>query len=602
MKRKPGKQTGLKSFSFASRLRAIAAIQVIICALLFVFLAIDRPLDDYRAYQQDTAQACALFSALSSNQISSTIEASKYAGQIGSSAAERTFIANALEKGRIQNNYGFGHELYTHTKGLMDQQHYLDCAAVFDLNGDAVYVLRQGSSYYLTRSSADARWLSDVTARRGGAVLFAPGQREAVGLPLMFDDQLVVARAVFDPLKLKSQGVYLLSIPRNAFDEIFYSVRVLPGQEYALSYEGNLLFTNFSTETPPMPSGSDFPQRELTTQPVFLDGTLWTYGYYPYGQDSMLIIRTPLSAIFSVFQFNLLLLLFLFAALCLFVLIIRSLLHSILDPLRHMTSAFEATTDTFFPTITEEDLPTDLEPLFHAYNRMSTRIGSLVNEGLRKDVATREMELQLLRTQINPHYLYNTLECIHMRAYVNHDYEVARMAELLGANLQYGLRATNARVPLHVEFDKANEYMTLVGYHYGDRVRLISHLDESIRECMVIKLMLQPVIENAIQHGITEERPLTIEVLGYPLDSETLCLQISDDGKGMTEEDCRALMRRLDEENGERAIGLRNVHRRLRLRYGAAYGVTIRSIPDESTVVTLKLPIEFPTEYGKEHP
>ncbi|MBQ2833342.1 MAG: sensor histidine kinase, partial [Clostridia bacterium] len=85
-------------------------------------------------------------------------------------------------------------------------------------------------------------------------------------------------------------------------------------------------------------------------------------------------------------------------------------------------------------------------------------------------------------------------------------------------------------------------------------------------------------------------------VLGYPLDSETLCLQISDDGKGMTEEDCRALMRRLDEENGERAIGLRNVHRRLRLRYGAKYGVTIRSIPDESTVVTLTLPIEFEKE------
>ena len=596
MKQKPYRQTGPRSVSFASRLRAIAAIQVIICALLFVFLAIDKPLDDYRAYQQDTAQACALISALSSNQISSTVEASKYAGQILNSAIERTFIANALEKGRIQNNYGFGRDLYTHAKGMMDQHSHLDSVAVFDLSGNAVYVLRQGSSYYLTRSAADARWLDEVTARRGGAVLFAPGQREAVGLPLLYDDQLVIARAVFDPLKLESQGVYLLSIPRSAFDEIFYSFRVLPGQEYALSYEGALLFSNFSDNTPGMPPDRDLPLRELTTRPVFLNGTLWTYGYYPYGQDSMLIIRTPLSAIFSVFQFNLLLLIFLFAALCLFVLIIHSLLHGILDPLNHLTSAFDATTDSFFPTITEEDLPPDLEPLFHAYNRMSTRIDLLVNEGLRKDVATREMELQLLRTQINPHYLYNTLECIHMRAYVNRDYEVARMAELLGANLQYGLRATNAKVPLHVEFDKANEYMTLVGYHYGERVRLISHLDESIRDCLVIKLMLQPVIENAIQHGITDERPLTIEVLGYPLDGDTLCLQISDDGKGMTEEDCRALMRRLDEENGERAIGLRNVHRRLRLRYGAKYGVTIRSIPDESTVVTLTLPIEFEKE------
>ena len=183
-----------------------------------------------------------------------------------------------------------------------------------------------------------------------------------------------------------------------------------------------------------------------------------------------------------------------------------------------------------------------------------------------------------------------------MRAYINHDYEVARMAELLGANLQYGLRATNARVPLYMEFEKAGEYITLVGYHYGERVRLVSHLDDSIRECMVIKLLLQPLIENAIQHGLTPERPLNIEVLGYAADENRLCLQVSDDGEGMTAEACEALMHRMEEEHGEGAIGLRNVHRRLRLRYGAAYGVTVRSIPQQSTVVTLTLP----REYGKE--
>ena len=281
-----------------------------------------------------------------------------------------------------------------------------------------------------------------------------------------------------------------------------------------------------------------------------------------------------------------------FLVLCLFVVIIWRLLDAILHPLRSLTGALDAATGSFFPTIAQEDLPAELEPLFDAYNRMSVRIDHLINEGLRKDVANREIELQLLRTQINPHYLYNTLECIHMRAYVNHDYEVARMAELLGGNLQYGLRATNAKVPLHMEFEKAGEYMTLVGYHYSERVRLVCHLDDSIRDCMVIKLLLQPLIENAIQHGLTPERPLTIEVLGYPADEEHICLQVSDDGEGMSAEACEALIHRLDAETGEGAIGLRNVHRRLRLRYGTDYGVQIRSIPHQSTVVTLTLPRE----------
>ena len=183
-----------------------------------------------------------------------------------------------------------------------------------------------------------------------------------------------------------------------------------------------------------------------------------------------------------------------------------------------------------------------------------------------------------------------------MRTYINHDYEVAHMAELLGRNLQYGLRATNAKVPLYVEFEKAGEYMTLVGNHYGDRVRFISHLDDSIRDCMVVKLLLQPLIENAIQHGITPDRELTIEVLGYAGGDDVICLQVSDDGEGMTSEAQEALMRRLEDDSGEGSIGLRNVHRRLRLRYGPAYGVSIRSIPHQSTVVTLTLPKEYRKE------
>lgn len=579
--------------SIAARLRGIAVIQVVICALLFIYMAFDRPYDTYRAYIQDTLQASALFSTHAASQVEDTLEASKYAGQLLNSAAVQTFIAEALKTGNIQTNYDFCRNLYNYGKGLIDQQRHLSHVAVFELDGSGVYIGSTGSSYYLTKSAENAPWIEAVTGKRGGAVIFTPEERAPIGLPPLFDDMIVVARAVFNPIKLKSEGVYVLTIHRNAFEELFNSFRVLPAQEYAFTYQGTPLFSAFDAGIADI---QFLPLRELSTKLVLLNGRLWLYSHYHFSSNSVLTIRAPLSAVVAIFRINFLLVAVVFVVLCMFVVLIRRLIDGILYPLQHLTSALDATTDTVFPTLTETDLPQDLKPLFRAYNHMSERIDLLVNEGLRKDIAKRELELQLLRTQINPHYLYNTLECIHMRAYINHDYEVANMAELLGRNLQYGLRATNANVPLHVEFEKAGEYMTLVGHHYGERVRFRSHLDESIRDCLVVKLLLQPLIENAIQHGLTHEKELTIEVLGYAGDTGTICLQVSDDGEGMTPEACQALMRRLDDDSEEGSIGLRNVHRRLRLRYGAAYGVTIRSIPRESTVVTLTLPMEYRKE------
>ena len=102
-------------------------------------------------------------------------------------------------------------------------------------------------------------------------------------------------------------------------------------------------------------------------------------------------------------------------------------------------NAFE--TD-YVPTLPALSLPLEFHEVLLSFNHMSDKINTLIHEILIKDLEKRETELQLLRTQINPHYLYNTLEVIHLAAYKNNDLQVAAMAELLGKNLQYGLRGT----------------------------------------------------------------------------------------------------------------------------------------------------------------
>lgn len=575
--------------SIRARLKAIIALQVFICAGLFAFLSISKLSEAYNAYAQSTAQAAALFCAQAVGVIDTAVETSKYAGRISNTATPQTFIATALQRGDIQTDFTFCRDFYTTCKSMMEQYPSLDTMAVYQPDGAAVYASRQRDNYYVTHTAQDAPWLVDAIQGRGAETVYAPDSLAAAGLGPLYDGCVVVARGVFNPWRLKTLGVFVVSVAADTLHQTFAGVRVQGEQTYTLVYQDRPLITGFEANIK-QDAFASLPIRGSENHVTNNQGTLYLDVLYRYAHHSGLIIRTPLSSVTStVLELNLALLLLFTATLGLIIILIRKLLHSVLSPLERLTSAFDQTTGTFFPTVSSTQLPNDLQPVFAAYNRMSERIDLLVNEGLRKDVAQRETELQLLRTQINPHYLYNTLECIHMRAYTNRDFDVARMAELLGANLQYGLRATTRTVTLQTELDKAREYMTLVSYHYGERVRFTAHVDDDILDCLVIKLVLQPLIENAIQHGLKPEVPLSIELLGYGAEAE-IYLQISDDGAGISPDALLALQRELDSPDRSNGIGLRNVHRRLKLNYGDHYGVSVSSVPNISTVVTLNLP------------
>ncbi|WP_180994840.1 histidine kinase [Clostridium sp. chh4-2] len=236
-----------------------------------------------------------------------------------------------------------------------------------------------------------------------------------------------------------------------------------------------------------------------------------------------------------------------------------------------------------------ENLPQELQTLFASFNRMSERISFLVHEVFMKQKAQQETELQLLRTQINPHYLYNTLEIMHMKAYSHGDYDVSAMAELLGQNLQYGLRNTTKEVLLKEEISQLNIYLSILSYQFKDRIRTNICIEEELMECRVIKLLFQPVIENAVIHGITSnDQILSIDILGYRSEN-TILIQISDDGCGMTEKQLEALKNDM-ESSGSNGIGLRNVFRRIQLNYGPEYTLEVNSKYGLGTTITLHLP------------
>ncbi len=212
--------------------------------------------------------------------------------------------------------------------------------------------------------------------------------------------------------------------------------------------------------------------------------------------------------------------------------------------------------------------------------------------------AQQKMEFKMLASQINPHFLYNTLETIRMKAYTAGDREAATAIKLLGKSMRYVLENNGTTfTALKNELDHIEIYMKIQKLRFGEKFDYTIRIGEGIdvNQCMVLPLILQPVVENAILHGL-EERELggmvTIDI-GHC--DTGIRIAVSDNGCGMELEALQCLRQDIEQKNPQKkeSIGLYNINQRVRLCYGEAYGMAITSQPGTGTTVSLILPEEI---------
>jgi len=234
---------------------------------------------------------------------------------------------------------------------------------------------------------------------------------------------------------------------------------------------------------------------------------------------------------------------------------------------------------------------------FH-FNRMIGRIRDLINDNYHMQLRRKEAELLALQSQINPHFLHNTLESIRMTAEVDDNPEVADMIHLLGKLLRYSVNTRGELVLLADELSHLDSFMRIIDYRYPGKFRMVLESDfEALRSLRVVKLIFQPIVENAVLYGFDERQGSAMTVaISYELDEENIVFRIRDDGAGMEEHMLRLLQDSMDTPPGagERmrgsGIGLRNVNERIRLFYGEKYGIAVTSILGEGTEVSITLP------------
>ncbi|WP_123041177.1 cache domain-containing sensor histidine kinase [Cohnella candidum] len=230
-----------------------------------------------------------------------------------------------------------------------------------------------------------------------------------------------------------------------------------------------------------------------------------------------------------------------------------------------------------------------------AFNRMVARVKALIEDVYMAGQRKQEAELEALQNQINPHFIYNTLEAIRMTAVIHDDTEVSEMAQLLGKLLRYGIGTGSETVPLAREFEHLEMYVTLLNFRYGNKFSLSLPEEPVDLQMPVMKLLFQPIVENAVYHGLDETKPGMKIVISYRTEGPDHVFEVRDDGAGMSPEALAKLRSRLSEtapSSGNGGIGLRNVHERLKLLFGEAYGIGIESELGEGTAVSVRFPLQ----------
>ena len=238
-----------------------------------------------------------------------------------------------------------------------------------------------------------------------------------------------------------------------------------------------------------------------------------------------------------------------------------------------------------------EPVDSDSQKLQEGFNIMMDEIDTLINQIKEEQEQMKRIELNSLQSQIQPHFLYNTLECIHWQAASDGNIEISTMVKALAQYYRICLSQGNDIIPIERELEHIKNYLIIQNMRYGDIIELNIDVPEQYRQVKIPKLTLQPLVENSIYHGIKvkEGRKGNIKIFTEQ-EGKDFFLIVCDNGEGMSEERVNYLNQQISEFDKNIGYGINNVNKRIELMFGKEYGLTFYRNPEAGIRVKIRLP------------
>jgi two-component system, sensor histidine kinase YesM len=232
----------------------------------------------------------------------------------------------------------------------------------------------------------------------------------------------------------------------------------------------------------------------------------------------------------------------------------------------------------------------EVNGLAQDFNIANRKIKELIEQNAQTYEQKRKHELKALQAQINPHFLYNTLDAIIWMIECGESSDAITMTSTLAKFFRLGISKGGDIITVQDEIEHLNCYLTIQKMRYKDSLDYLVEVNPEIYPCKTLKLLIQPLVENAIYHGLkTQDRIGMLKVIGYKEDND-LVFKVIDNGKGMTSQELSDIFITKSNSKGSGGVGVKNVRDRIQLYFGASYGISFESVKGKGTTATIRLP------------
>ncbi len=495
------------------------------------------------------------------------------------------------------NSYEFQRQNEQIFEQIMTYKNEVNSCYIFSNSGDADYKVKY--AIYSPFDPTDEDWFHEAIDKFGKPVLVTTYE-----LPNIVNDNLKpvyvfgVARGIVQLKTGSVIGILIVNTEVTYLQELCSEASLSPGHRRLIMMGDHCIYDS-AKEITAHTLASDSPIAAIpeNTPETFYKCRLGGRSFYATSRQSdrfgiRVVSLAPsdelLGGLTRIQFVNFIqLIVIIFAVLLITLFAIRQ----VVAPITLLSSMMKMAEDGDFTNHVKLETQDEVGRLANSYNSLIDRINSLIKEVYLEKINANELELQMLQSQINPHFLYNTLESISMMATINDDDITADMAASLGAILRYSISDLNLPVSLGDEVNHVKQYFSLQEYRFRNQYSLETDIDPSLLSLQTPKLILQPVVENAIYHGMSTVRSGgLIRITGQRKGRGTYEIQVSDNGAGIPADKLESLNDYINEKNDKfNSIGLRNVNRRIKLFCGENAGVTVNRVSDGGTVVTILL-------------
>lgn len=493
------------------------------------------------------------------------------------------------------NNYNYLKYL---CEMILIQNDSINGAYIYDLKGRGVFTNRNSSNDVLINPTLSEWFIKSIDSDDSTSIFNNINPKSIFDNPSSNDENLfVLTRKIIDMSSNQITGLLMVTIPVDNFLSLLNNSITFNNQVLSLYDSTGELITQ--TDGDLLLNSTYINDNLITTDtnPIIKyinkdTSYIVTSNYIP-SSNWILINTIPkneafrLNTLYTMF-FIINLIFFLAVSIILYYFVTKRIFNPIELLSRNMKS------NNLEENLDKEviyDKNDEIGVLVKSYNKMKSHINYLININYKTQIEQKELELKQLQNQINPHFIYNTLESIHMMAEINDDMETSIMAEYFGEIIRYSMNRRVNTVTLKEEIKIIDNYIYLQKIRFDQLFYIENMIPEELLNCEITKMIIQPLIENAIYHGLSEcSGNGKIIIQGTRVDNNLL-LTISDNGIGISEEKLEELNDYINDNNNSfNGIALRNINRRLKLNYGENYNLKIFSVEGKGTSMVLTLP------------